>query len=157
MAVASLKGAGPATSRQMTEQEDMNMSALVGFEIGFWDYLTFLTAILSAGIFLTLFCWLAGLPGRIAIARDHPEAEAVSLMGWAGILPTIYPWVQAFIWAFKPTQIVDIRRYPGEERRWIEQEIARLKGQTPPPATEPPAQAKPPTGPRPPDKGGNQS
>jgi hypothetical protein len=55
------------------------------------------------------------LPGRIAFARDHPEAEAVNLMGWAGVLPTIYPWVQAFIWAFKPTEVIDIRRFPREE------------------------------------------
>ena len=38
------------------------------------------------------------------------------------------PWIQAFIWAFKPTDIVDIRRFPAEEAQAIEEEIARLKG-----------------------------
>ena len=74
-----------------------------------------------------VYCWLAGLPGRIAIARKHPEAEAVKLLGWAGLLPTVYPWVQAFIWAFKPTEIIDIRRFPREEQKGIEEEIARLR------------------------------
>ena len=127
------------------------MSGLIGFEVGFWDYITFVTIALAAAAFLVLFCWLAGLPGRIAIARKHPEAEAVSLMGWAGILPTVYPWIQAFIWAFKPTDIVDIRRYPGEEQRWIDAEIARLQGQTPPPA-----QGKPPAGAPSPGQGNKQ-
>jgi hypothetical protein len=76
---------------------------------------------------------LAGLPGRIALARKHPEAEAVKLLGWAGLLPTIYPWVQAFVWAFKPTDVVDIRRFPREEAKAIDEETARLSGKTPPP------------------------
>ncbi len=28
--------------------------------------------------------FLLGLPGRMAIARKHPEADAVYLMGWIG-------------------------------------------------------------------------
>jgi len=101
---------------------------MLGFELDFWDYATFATAAAAGAAVLTMFVWLAGLPGRIALARNHPEAEAVKLMGWAGLLPTIYPWVQAFIWAFKPTDIVDIRRFPREEARAIEEDIARLGG-----------------------------
>ena len=103
------------------------MQALLGFELDFWDYLTFLTLALVVVSVVVAYVWLAGLPGRIAIARKHPEAEAVKLLGWAGLLPTIYPWVQAFIWAFKPTEIIDIRRFPREEARAIDEDIARLK------------------------------
>lgn len=105
---------------------------MLGFELTLWDYLTFLTLFLALVAGVVAFVWLAGLPGRIAIARKHPEAEAVKLLGWAGLLPTIYPWVQAFIWAFKPTNIIDIRRFPREEAKAIEEDIARLKGDTPP-------------------------
>jgi hypothetical protein len=73
------------------------------------------------------YIWIAGLPGRIAIARKHPDAEAVKLMGWAGLLPTVLPWIQAFIWAFKPTDIVDIRRFPKEEALAVDEDIARLQ------------------------------
>ena len=100
----------------------------MGFELNLWDYLTFLTLFLSVVAVVALWVWLAGLPGRIAIARKHPEAEAVKLLGWAGLLPTIYPWVQAFIWAYKPTDKVDIRRFPREEARAIEEDMARLRG-----------------------------
>ncbi len=100
----------------------------MGFELDIWDYLTFLTLFLTVFSVVAFWVWLAGLPGRIAIARKHPEAEAVNLLGWAGLLPTIYPWVQAFIWAYKPTEIIDIRRFPREEARAIDEDIARLRG-----------------------------
>jgi hypothetical protein len=105
---------------------------MLGFELDIWDYLTFLTLMLTVAAVLALWIFLAGLPGRIAIARKHPEAEAVKMLGFAGLLPTILPWIQAFIWAFKPTDVVDIRRFPPEEARATEEDIARLKGEAPP-------------------------
>jgi hypothetical protein len=104
---------------------------VLGIELGFWDYATFISFFLAVSAVVALFVWLAGLPGRIAVARRHPDAEAVKLLGWAGLLPTVYPWVQAFIWAFKPTEVVDIRRFPREEARALGDEIARLEGRTP--------------------------
>ncbi len=100
---------------------------MLGFELDFWDYATFATAALAGVAVMLTYIWIAGLPGRIAIARKHPDAEAVKWMGWAGLLPTVLPWIQAFIWAFKPTDIVDIRRFPKEEARAIDEDITRLK------------------------------
>ena len=100
---------------------------MLGFELDFWDYATFATAALAGIAVILTYIWIAGLPGRIAIARKHPDAEAVRLMGWAGLLPTVLPWIQAFIWAFKPTDIVDIRRFPQEEARAVDEDIARLE------------------------------
>ena len=102
---------------------------MLGFDLDIWDYLTFLTLMLCVVAVGALWLWLAGMPGRIALARKHPEAEAVKLLGYAGLLPTIYPWVQAFIWAFKPTEIIDIRRFPAAEAKGIDEEIAGLKGE----------------------------
>ena len=108
---------------------------MLGFSLDFWDYVTF-AVLLVAGIgATTVIVLMAGLPGRIAIARKHPEAEAVQLMGFLGFLPVL-PWVQAFIWAFKPTEVVDIRRFPREERLATEADLARLKGETTPPVAE---------------------
>jgi Protein of unknown function (DUF3302) len=104
---------------------------MLGFELDFWDYATFATAALAGFAGVLIYIWIAGLPGRIALARKHPEAEAVKIMGWAGLLPTILPWVQAFIWAFKPTDIVDIRRFPKEEAKALEEESSRLRNGTP--------------------------
>jgi len=100
---------------------------MLGFELGFWDYATFATAALAGASGVLIYIWIAGLPGRIALARNHPEAEAVKIMGWAGLLPTILPWIQAFIWAFRPTDIVDIRRFPREETKALDEERKRLE------------------------------
>ncbi len=45
---------------------------MLGFQLDFWDYLTFLTLLLVVVAVVVLWVWLAGLPGRIAIARNHP-------------------------------------------------------------------------------------
>ena len=101
---------------------------MLGFELDFWDYATFLVLMLCVVAVIVTWLFLAGLPGRIALARKHPEAEAVKYLGYAGLLPTVYPWMQALIWAFKPTEIVDIRRFPREEAIETDKEIARLRG-----------------------------
>jgi hypothetical protein len=104
-----------------------------------WDYLTFVVFFIIAAGGVALAVVVLGLPGRIAIARKHPDAEAVNLMGWLGFLAVV-PWVQAFIWAFKPTDIVDIRRFPAAERQAIEEQIARLTGKR---AAEPTSASSP--------------
>jgi hypothetical protein len=115
---------------------------MFGFNLDVWDYLTFATFFVLVVATVLFFIWFAGLPGRIAIARKHPEAEAVKMLGWAGLLP-VAPWIQAFIWAFKPTDVVDIRRFPPEERKATEAEIARLTGKTQPTAAKTADHAKP--------------
>src|SRR5271165_6292664 len=109
------------------------MEAVLGFSLDFWDYATFgaLFVTVLAGLGLAVF--VLGLPGRIAIARNHPEADAVNLMGWVGFV-AIVPWIQALIWAFKPTEVVDLRYLPQDVRRETEAMIARLKGRPVPPA-----------------------
>src|SRR5208337_1527880 len=84
------------------------MEAALGFSLDFWDYVTFaaISVMVLSGLALAVF--VLGLPGRIAIARNHPEADAVNLMGWVGFV-AIVPWIQALIWAFKPTDVIDIR------------------------------------------------
>ena len=92
----------------------------------FWDIITLACGVVCIFGFLAFLIFMLGLPGRIAVARNHPDAEAVYAMGWTGFL-AIVPWIQAFIWAFKPTDIVDIRRFPDEEREAIKEDIAHLK------------------------------
>ena len=100
---------------------------MLGFDLGVWDYITFAALfVLGVGALIGI-VFVLGLPGRIAIARRHPDAEAVNIMGWVGFLAVV-PWIQAFIWAFKPTQVVDIRRDPLAEHLAIREEIAKLSG-----------------------------
>jgi Protein of unknown function (DUF3302) len=118
------------------------MEALLGFHLDVWDYATFasLAVIVMASLALAVF--ILGLPGRIAIARKHPEADAIYLMGWIGFLAVV-PWIQALIWAFKPTDVIDIRQMPAARQRETEEMIARLSGQAPPPHAPPPHDVAP--------------
>jgi hypothetical protein len=95
-----------------------------------WDYATFAALAIIVSAFVGAAILVLGLPGKIAIARKHPEAEAVNLMGWVGFL-AIVPWIQALIWAFKPTDVVDVRRFPREEQIATDEEIRRLSGRGP--------------------------
>jgi hypothetical protein len=102
---------------------------MLGFQLDTWDYVTFAALMIIVFGFVLFLIFLLGLPGKIAIARKHPEAEAVNLMGWVGFL-AIVPWIQALIWAFKPTDVVDIRRFPREEERATEEEIRKLSAKS---------------------------
>jgi hypothetical protein len=103
------------------------MEVLLGFHVGFWDYATFLVLFILVAAGLAVAVFVLGLPGRIAIARKHPEADAVYLMGWVGFLAVV-PWIQALGWAFKPTTVIDVRYLPKETLRDTDEMIAKLTG-----------------------------
>ena len=44
------------------------------------------------------------LPGRIARARNHPQADAVSVCGWWGVITMGVLLPLAFIWAYYDPQ-----------------------------------------------------
>ena len=104
---------------------------MLGFRLDFWDYITFASLAAMAIAVVVVILFLGSLPGRIAIARKHPDADAVRVMGWAGLLFAL-PWIQAFGWAFKPTNVVDIRYFPKQEQQNIEEETERLLGKVSP-------------------------
>jgi hypothetical protein len=111
---------------------------MLGFKLDIWDYLTFAVILALLAAFLAVFVFILGLPGRIAMARKHPDADAINIMGWLGFLAVV-PWMQAFMWAFKPTNVVDIRYFPKQEQENIDEMIAKMKGKT---ATEPKPESK---------------
>ena len=102
--------------------------------LDFYDYVTFLALLIILIGFTVLFIWFISLPGKIAIKRKHPHAEAVRLMGNLGFLGAV-PWVHALMWAIHDSVTVDIRRFPEEEQEHIRAEMEKLGGK--------PKQAKP--------------
>lgn len=98
---------------------------MLGFKLDIWDFQTFAVIFALLGAFLAVAVFVLGLPGRIAIARKHPDADAINMVGWMGFL-AIVPWIQAFLWAFKPTNVVDIRYFPKQEQQNIDECIAKL-------------------------------
>jgi len=111
--------------------------------LDYWDYVTFASLIIVGAACGGAALLVLGLPGKIAIARKHPDADAVNLMGWVGFL-AIVPWINALIWAFKPTDVIDIRRFPRQEQAAIDEEIMRLKGKSAPAASQELSESKKP-------------
>jgi Protein of unknown function (DUF3302) len=111
---------------------------MLGFKLNIWDYLTFAVLLALVAAFLAVAVFVLGLPGRIAMARKHPDADAINIMGWLGFMAVV-PWMQAFMWAFKPTNVVDIRYFPKQEQEHIDEMIAKMKGKT---AKEPKPESK---------------
>ncbi len=94
---------------------------MLGFELDFWDYLTFAALVIAGVAGLVIVVLVAGLPGKIAIARKHPDAEAVQIMGYAGLPacgaldPGVHLGVQADRHRRHPAISRPTRRSPSTE------------------------------------------
>ena len=54
---------------------------------------------------IAIYVELAKLPGKKARDRDHPQAEAISVLSWVGLLFGGVPWLIALVWAYtRPLQ-----------------------------------------------------
>ena len=54
--------------------------------------------LLGVGIFAAL--RLGALPGQIAAGRGHPQADAIRVAGWVGLVTLGLLWPLALIWAY---------------------------------------------------------
>lgn len=46
-----------------------------------------------------IFIELGGMPGKTAREREHPQADAINMLGWLGLLFGGVGWVIAMVWA----------------------------------------------------------
>jgi hypothetical protein len=60
---------------------------------------SFVILVVLATIAAILFVELASMPGEIARRRGHPQARAISLLGWIGLPFGVAPWFIALIWS----------------------------------------------------------
>jgi len=73
-------------------------SPLQGID-NFVDPLTLAVVIGLAAAVVWVLSVLGNLPGRIASERGHPHANAISVLGWLGLL-IIVLWPVALVWAY---------------------------------------------------------
>jgi hypothetical protein len=74
----------------------VNLVSFVGFAI----------LVLLVLIVIWIFVKLAALPGQTATERGHPQAEAINVLGWVGLLLGVAPWLAALVWAYmKPLPV----------------------------------------------------
>ena len=61
--------------------------------------------LLAAVIWLVVF--LGNVPGDIARKRNHPQSEAISALGWIGLITMGIGWFVAMVWAYYKPDATD--------------------------------------------------
>ena len=56
-----------------------------------------LAVLVAAAIWLVVV--IGNIPGNMARAVDHPQAEAISILAWIGLLTLGLGWFIALVWA----------------------------------------------------------
>jgi hypothetical protein len=94
--------------------------------VDYFAWFVFIVIIVSAaGIFVAL----AGLPGKLARERQHPQAEAINAAGWLGLLLTLgVVWLLAVVWALTKPGGVPTAETSGENEV-LKRRIAELEAQ----------------------------
>ena len=64
------------------------------------SFVGFAILVLLVLIVIWIFVKLAALPGQTATERGHPQAEAINVLGWVGLLLGVAPWLVALVWAY---------------------------------------------------------
>lgn len=63
----------------------------------------FIILVLMVLLAVWVYVELAKYPGKKARERNHPQAEAISVLSWVGLLFGAVPWVVALVWAHMRT------------------------------------------------------
>jgi hypothetical protein len=69
---------------------------------------------------------LGPLPGNIAKKRGHPQADAINVLGWIGVITMGATWLIALVWAFTRTAEQQ-NDYLSERVAVLEAELNALK------------------------------
>ena len=91
-----------------------------------------LFALFVIGVIIALVVFLVvkigPIPGHIASKRDHPQADAIMVLGWVGIVTLGFAWPIALVWAYTRPQQVDMQALAGRVAA-LEAELQRIKSQ----------------------------
>ncbi len=71
---------------------------------------------------------LGPIPGNIAKRRGHPQADAINVLGWIGVITLGLAWPLALIWAYTRTG-EQHAEYLSERVAALEAELVALKAQ----------------------------
>lgn len=84
--------------------------------IGFLDIFTFIILAVLLAVAIFIFIKLGELPGKIAAKRHHPQADAISVSGWIGVITLGLLWPLAIIWAYtKPNKSLHSGVFDGAD------------------------------------------
>lgn len=64
------------------------------------DYIALAILILLVLVIVFAVLKLAALPGKLAESKGHPQADAIRVCGWLGLLTGGVCWIIALVWAY---------------------------------------------------------
>ena len=64
------------------------------------DYFALIVLIVLIAVVIAAWVMLAMMPGQIARKRNHPQAEAINVMGWWGAITMGVLAPIAWVWAY---------------------------------------------------------
>ena len=70
---------------------------------------------------------LGPIPGKIARKRGHPQADAINVLGWIGMVTLGLAWPVALVWAYTRPLVRDEQL--GERIAALEADLAALKAE----------------------------
>ena len=74
---------------------------------------------------ISLVVLLGPLPGNVAHRRGHPQADAIRVLGWIGIVTLGPAWLAALVWAYtKPIGVAGL----SERMTALEDQLREIKG-----------------------------
>ena len=90
-------------------------------------------ALIVMGILLAMVIWfvvlLGPLPGKIASERKHPQADAIRVLGWIGVITLGGAWLIALVWAHTTPLPSGKAKHDLEDRiAELEQRLAQVAG-----------------------------
>jgi uncharacterized membrane protein len=89
-------------------------------------------ALVVFGVLITVVIWLVvilgPIPGNIAKKRGHPQADAINVLGWIGVVTLGLAWPIALVWAYSRSGEQQAA-YLGERVAALEAELSALKAQ----------------------------
>ena len=59
----------------------------------------FVILVILAMVVAVIYIELASMPGKTARERGHPQADAINMLGWIGLLLGVGPWLVAMVWS----------------------------------------------------------
>ena len=72
------------------------------------DIFALVVIALLIGVVIWLVVLLGNMPGDIARKRNHPQSDAISALGWIGLITMGLGWFIAIVWAYyQPPRTAD--------------------------------------------------
>jgi hypothetical protein len=60
----------------------------------------FIILVVLVLLVILIYVEMARFPGNKAKERGHPQADAINVLAWVGLLLGVVPWVIALVWAY---------------------------------------------------------